>query len=54
MSSLPTEEAEVLLKAVLLLLLSELAVFSEFGGEVRVGLFLVSIATARVSVTGVT
>ena len=54
MSSLPTEEAEVLFEAALLLLLCELAVFTELGGEVRVGLFLVSIATARVSIAGVT
>ena len=32
----------------------ELAVFTKLGGEVRVGLFLVSIATTSVSVTGVT
>ena len=54
MSGLPTEETEVLLKAALLLLLCELAVFTELGGEVGVGLFLVSIATARVSITRVT
>ena len=54
MAGLPTEETEVLLKAVLLLLLCELAVFTKLGGKVRVGLFLVSIATARVSISRVT
>ena len=54
MSGIFTEEVEVLLKAVLSLLLSELAIFSKLGGEIRVGFFLVSIATARVSITGVT
>ena len=54
MSGLPAEEAEVLLKAALLLLLCELANFTKLGGEIGVGLFLVSIATARVSITGVT
>ena len=39
---------------VLSLLLSELAIFTELAGKVRVGLFLFSIATARVSITGVT
>ena len=38
----------------LLLCLCELAIFSELQGEVRVGLLLVSIATASISVTGVT
>ena len=54
MSSLPAEEEEVLLKAALFLLLCELAIFTKLGGEVRVGLFLVSIATARVSIARVT
>ena len=35
---------------VLVLLLSELAVFSEFGGEVRVGFLLVGVAIARIIV----
>ena len=38
----------------LLLCLCELAIFSKLQGKVRVGLLLVSIATARVSITGVT
>ena len=54
MSSFATEQAEVLLKMVLLLCLHELAIFSELRGEVGVGLLLVSIATASVSITGVT
>ena len=54
MSGLYAEEAEVLLEATLLLLLCELAIFTKLRGEVGVGLFLVSIATARVSVTRVT
>ena len=54
MPGLPTEEAEVLLKAALLLLLCELAIFTELGGEVGVGLFLVNITTARVSNARVT
>ena len=54
MSGLPTEETEVLLKAVLLLLLCELAVFTELGAKVGVGILLVSIATARVSISGMT
>ena len=54
MSSLSTEKAEVLLEAVLLLLLSEFAIFTELHGEVRVRLLQVSIATARVSITRVT
>ena len=53
-SSFATEQAEVLLKTALLLCLCELAVFSELQGKVRVGLLLVSIATASVSVTRVT
>ena len=55
MSGLPAEEAEVLFEVMLSLLLCEPAVFTEL--EVGVGLFLISIATARVSVaraTGVT
>ena len=36
------------------LLLCELTVFTEPGGEVRVGIFLVSIANSRVSITRVT
>ena len=36
------------------LCLHELAVFSELRGKVRIGLLLVSIATASISVTGVT
>ena len=54
MSGLSTKEAEVLLKAALSLCLHELAVFTELGGEVGVGLFLVSITTARVSIARVT
>ena len=54
MSSFATEQAEVLLETVLSLCLRELAVFSELQGKVRVGLLLVSIATASVSITGVT
>ena len=46
--------AEVLLEMVLSLCLRELAIFSELQGKVGVGLLLVSIATASVSVTGVT
>ena len=53
-SSFAAEQAEVLLKTVLLLCLCELAVFSELQGKVRVGLLLVSLTTASVSVTGVT
>ena len=48
------EQAEVLLKMVLLLCLCELAVFSKLRGEVRVGLLLVSIATTSISITRVT
>ena len=51
--SFATEQAEVLLETVLSLCLRELAVFSELRGKVGVGLLLVSIATASVSVTGV-
>ena len=54
MSSFATEQAEVLLETVLSLCLCELAVFSKLGGEVGLGLLLVSIATASVSITGVT
>ena len=54
MSSFATEQAEVLLEMVLSLCLCELAVFSELQGEVGVGLLLVSIATASVSITRVT
>ena len=39
---------------VLSLCLRELAVFSELRGKVGVGLLLVSIATASISITGVT
>ena len=53
-SSFAAEQAEVLLETALLLCLRELAVFSELRGKVRVGLLLVSIATASVSVTRVT
>ena len=53
-SSFATEQAEVLLKTALLLCLRELAVFSKLQGKVGVGLLLVSIATASVSVTRVT
>ena len=53
-SSFAAEQAEVLLETVLLLCLHELAIFSKLQGKVRVGLLLVSIATASVSVTGVT
>ena len=52
-SSFAAEQAEVLLETALSLCLRELAVFSELQGKVRVGLLLVSIATASVSVTGV-
>ena len=54
MSSFAAEQAEVLLEMALSLCLRELAVFSELQGEVGVGLLLVSIATASVSITGVT
>ena len=54
MSSFATEQTEVLLETVLSLCLRELAVFSELRGKVGVGLLLVSIATASVSITGVT
>ena len=54
MSSFAAEQAEVLLETALLLCLRELAVFSELQGKVGVGLLLVSIATASVSVTRVT
>ena len=54
MSGSSTEEAKVLLKVALLLLLSEFAVFSELGGEVRGGLLLVGAAAARVATAGVT
>ena len=54
MSSFAAEQAEVLLEMALSLCLCELAVFSELRGKVGVGLLLVSIATASVSVTGVT
>ena len=54
MSSFAAEQAEVLLETALLLCLRELAVFSELQGKVGVGLLLVSIATASVSVTSVT
>ena len=54
MSSFATEQAEVLLEMALLLCLHELAIFSELQGKVGVGLLLVSIATASVSITGVT
>ena len=53
-SSFAAEQAEDLLKTALLLCLCELAVFSELQGKVRVGLLLVSIATASVSITRVT
>ena len=54
MSSFATEQAEVLLKTALSLCLRELAVLSKLRGKVRVGLLLVSIATASISITGVT
>ena len=54
MSSFATEQAEVLLETALSLCLRELAVFSELQGKVGVGLLLVSIATASVSITRVT
>ena len=47
-------QAEVLLEMALSLCLTELAIFTKLGGKVRVGLFLVSVATASVSVTRVT
>ena len=53
-SSFATEQAEILLKTALSLCLCELAIFSELRGKVGVGLLLVSIATASVSITGVT
>ena len=54
MFSFAAEQAEVLLEMVLSLCLRDLAIFSELRGKVRVGLLLVSIATASISVTGVT
>ena len=51
MSSFATEQAEVLLEMVLSLCLRELAIFSELQGKVGVGLLLVSIATASISIT---
>ena len=54
MSSFAAEQAEVLLETVLSLCLHELAVFSELRRKVGVGLLLVSIATASVSITRVT
>ena len=54
MSSFATEQAEVLLEMALSLCLRELAVFSKLQGKVGVGLLLVSIATASVSITRVT
>ena len=54
MSSFAAEQAEVLLETALSLCLRELAIFSELRGKVRVGLLLVSIATASVSVIRVT
>ena len=54
MSSFAAEQAEVLLETALSLCLRELAVFSELRGKVRVGLLLVSIATAGFSITRVT
>ena len=54
MSSFAAEQAEVLLETALSLCLRELAVFPDLRGKVRVGLLLVSIATASVSITGVT
>ena len=53
-SGFAAEQAEVLLETALPLCLRELAVFSELQGKVGVGLLLVSIATASISVTGVT
>ena len=53
-SSFAAEQAEVLLKMALSLCLCELAVFSKLRGKVGLGLLLVSIATASVSITGVT
>ena len=53
MSSFAAEQAEVLLETVLSLCLHELAIFSKLQGEVRVGLLLVGIVTASISVTGV-
>ena len=53
MSSFAAEQAEVLLETALSLCLHELAVFSELRGKVGVGLLLVSIAIASISVTGV-
>ena len=53
-SSFAAEQAEVLLETALSLCLHELAVFSELRGKVRVGLLLVSIATASISITRVT
>ena len=54
MSHFAAEQAEVLLEMVLSLCLHELAIFSKLRGKVGVGLLLVSIATASVSITGVT
>ena len=57
MSALCAEKAQVLIKTALLLLLNEFAVFSKFGGEVKVEFLLVGIVATRAvvaSVTGVT
>ena len=53
-SSFATEQAEILLEMALSPCLCELAIFSKLRGEVRVGLLLVSITTASISVTRVT
>ena len=53
-SSFAAEQAEVLLETALSLCLHELAIFSKLRGKVGVGLLLVSIATASISITGVT
>ena len=53
LASSSAEEADVLLKAVLSLLLSEFAIFFELGRKVRGGLLLVGTASARIDVTGV-
>ena len=51
MSTLSTEKAQVLVEIMLALLLSELAIFSELGGEVGVGFSLVGVAVARIVVS---
>ena len=54
MSALSTEKTQILVKPVLALLLSELAIFSKLGGEIRVGFLLVGSVATRVVVVGIT